>query len=245
MIIDWWALGLQTINFLILVLLLAHFFWRPIAGAITKRKNATQEMLDGAKAAQEKADEALTKVTLAQEGIAGERDTILSDATAAAEVTTKSMVKEANAKVEKIMTAAKVANERRDAATRKETITQACELAVEVAGKLLKRFDAAGVQAAFLSLLIDALTEMPEDNRAALLDTPDGLDLLSAADLTESEKKEITKAVGQALGGSPKLTFVTEPTLIAGLEIRTDHFVLHNSWQADLTKILKDLEYAD
>jgi F-type H+-transporting ATPase subunit b len=155
------------------------------------------------------------------------------------------MLKDANAKVAEIMAAAELANDRRENVARDETITQACELAVEIAAKLLKRFDTAGVQTAFFTLFIDALKQMPEDNRTALLDTPDGFDLVSAADLTDSEQTKITKAVEQALGGSPKLTFCTDHTLIAGLEIRTSHFVLHNSWQADLIKILKDLKDAN
>ena len=42
MTIDWWTLGLQTINVLILIWLLAHFFWRPVAGMIEQRRAAAQ-----------------------------------------------------------------------------------------------------------------------------------------------------------------------------------------------------------
>jgi F-type H+-transporting ATPase subunit b len=41
------------------------------------------------------------------------------------------------------------------------------------------------------------------------------------------------------LGGTPRLRFVTDPDLIAGLELRSAHFVLHNSWRADLETILQ------
>jgi F-type H+-transporting ATPase subunit b len=39
-------------------------------------------------------------------------------------------------------------------------------------------------------------------------------------------------------------SFVTDPDLIAGLELRSAHFVLHNSWRADLETILKEVENA-
>jgi F-type H+-transporting ATPase subunit b len=29
--IDWWTLGLQAVNVLILIWLLGYFFWRPVA----------------------------------------------------------------------------------------------------------------------------------------------------------------------------------------------------------------------
>ena len=34
MTIDWWTLGLQTVNVIALVWLLGRFFWRPLAGMI-------------------------------------------------------------------------------------------------------------------------------------------------------------------------------------------------------------------
>jgi F-type H+-transporting ATPase subunit b len=37
------------------------------------------------------------------------------------------------------------------------------------------------------------------------------------------------------------LRFVTDPDLIAGLELRGAHFVLHNSWRADIEQILKEI----
>ena len=38
MTIDFWGLGLQAVNVLILVWLLSRVFWRPVAAAIAKRQ---------------------------------------------------------------------------------------------------------------------------------------------------------------------------------------------------------------
>ena len=43
MTIDWWTLGLQTVNVLILVWLLGRFFWRPVAAMIEQRRAAAQQ----------------------------------------------------------------------------------------------------------------------------------------------------------------------------------------------------------
>jgi F-type H+-transporting ATPase subunit b len=37
MTIDWWTLGIQAVNVIILVWLLARFFWRPVAAMIEQR----------------------------------------------------------------------------------------------------------------------------------------------------------------------------------------------------------------
>src|SRR5271168_4267798 len=75
MSIDWWTLGLQTVNIVILVWLLQRFFWTPVAGMIAERRAAAQKALADAQAARDEA----------RAGFAGERDKILSDAHAEAE----------------------------------------------------------------------------------------------------------------------------------------------------------------
>ena len=45
MTFDWWTLGLQTVNIVILVWLLQRFFWAPIAGMIAERRAASQQPL--------------------------------------------------------------------------------------------------------------------------------------------------------------------------------------------------------
>ena len=38
MTIDWWTLGIQTVNVVILIWLLGRFFWRPVAAMIEQRR---------------------------------------------------------------------------------------------------------------------------------------------------------------------------------------------------------------
>lgn len=42
----------------------------------------------------------------------------------------------------------------------------------------------------------------------------------------------------------PALQFVTDPALIAGLELRGPHFVLRNSWRADLETLAREVKDA-
>ena len=42
MTIDWWTLGIQTVNVIILIWLLGRFFWRPVAAMIEQRRAAAQ-----------------------------------------------------------------------------------------------------------------------------------------------------------------------------------------------------------
>src|SRR5215813_13345337 len=54
--IDWSTLGLQTINAVVLIWLLAHFLFRPVVDAIAARQKAAAQLLADAKAAKAAAE---------------------------------------------------------------------------------------------------------------------------------------------------------------------------------------------
>ena len=54
--IDWWTLGLQTVNALVLIWLLAHFLFRPVVDAIATRQKAAGQLLADAQAAKTAAE---------------------------------------------------------------------------------------------------------------------------------------------------------------------------------------------
>jgi F-type H+-transporting ATPase subunit b len=54
--IDWWTLGLQTVNALVLISLLGHFLFRPVADVIAARQQAAQKVLAEAQAAKAAAE---------------------------------------------------------------------------------------------------------------------------------------------------------------------------------------------
>lgn len=244
MTIDWWTLGLQAANLLILMWLLSRVFWRPVAGAIAKRKETVQATLDAAKTAQAKADAALVEVTKTRKGIAAERNSILNAAKEEADAASKAMLAQAQEKIGKNTAAAQLALARDTEILRKKMATQAAELSIEIAEKLLKNLNASTVQTAFLDALVTGVKNMPPKDRTTLTDSTDGINLVSAADLEDVDKETIAKAITQALGTKQDIRFATDPDLIAGLEIHTPHFILHNSWQSDLARIQREMKDA-
>lgn len=238
MTLDFWGLGLQAVNVLILVWLLSRVFWRPVASAIAKRQKAAQAVIGSAQAVQAKAEVALAEAAEARAGIAAERTAVLDAARAEAETASKAALAEARAKAETIVAAAKITIAHDAEAARKANAQQASDLSLKIAARLLRRMDSPAVRSAFLSQLVDAIADMPAAAREALVADPNGVEIVSTAH-TSAERQKIEKAVEAALGGSPVLRFAIEPALIAGLELRSPHFILHNSWQADLAQVRK------
>lgn len=242
--IDFWGLGLQAVNVLILVWLLSRVFWRPVAKAITTRRDTAHAMLASAKETQAKADVALAEVIKLRAGIASEREAVLTAATASADIAKKTALNAAHDEAEKLIAAARRDIDRNTDTARKENAAKTSELAVDIAAKLLGQLNTPLAQEGFLALLVEAIANMPAADKVALNETKTTIELVSAAELDEASKAKTRKAVTEALGGSPEFSFVVDPELIAGLEIRTAHFVLHNSWKSDLARILKDLKNA-
>ncbi len=116
-------------------------------------------------------------------------------------------------------------------------------LAIEIARRLAARLDGAQIQAAFLEWLVTAIHAMPAQERQAV--TADGapLEALSATALDQAQQDHAGALIGKAFGAQPRITFKVDPALIAGLELHGEHFILGNSWRADLGIIRTDLAH--
>ncbi|MEH6646735.1 ATP synthase F0 subunit B [Sulfitobacter sp.] len=238
MTIDFWGLGLQAINVLILVWLLSRVFWRPVAAAIARRQETAQAVMETAQAKQDEANAALAEVTKARGGIKAERAAVLDAARAEAETAAKATLASAQADAEKLRAAAKASIDKQTLSAQKANAVEAADLSLKIAGKLLERLNGPAVHAAFLAQLVDTITQMPSTDRAALLDAQSDIEIVTAQDAS-AERDNIVKAVHKALGSKPDVRFVVEPALLGGLELRSAHFVLRNSWQADLMQVQK------
>ena len=78
--IDWWTLGLQTVNVLVLVWILSKFLFRPVVAIIDERRAAAAKILTDAEAAKEQAAAARDVAEAHSAAIAAGRDAALRQA---------------------------------------------------------------------------------------------------------------------------------------------------------------------
>jgi F-type H+-transporting ATPase subunit b len=242
MTFDWWTFGLQTVNVLILIWILGRFFWRPVAGMIEQRRRQTQDLLEQARRDREAAARALAEAEKRSDDFAAEREAILARARQEAVEAKRVLMEQAQAEGARARSAAAadLAQRRRD--SEQEWAAQAGRLAVTIAGRLAARLDGAAVRAAFLHWLIEKLGAQSEQTRQSLV-AGGAVELISATPLDGSEQSRIGAELASALGAPQELAFLVDPALIAGLELRTPHFALSNSWRADLAEILAELSH--
>jgi F-type H+-transporting ATPase subunit b len=243
MSIDWWTLGIETVNVAVLVWLLGRFFWRPVSAMIAERRAEATRLLEEAEARKKEAAAALDDIRKTRDGFAAEREAVLAQARADAGKERGALIETARADAAALQAEARAATEAERAAAEAEWTARSARLAVEIARKLMARLDGAHVQGAFTDWLVAAIGKLPDDTRKAAVSGGATLEALSAAPVDARMQGEIAMRISQALGASPAITFGTDPSLIAGLELRGPHLAIANSWKADLDRILAEVAH--
>ncbi len=245
MTIDWWTLGVQTVNVLILIWLLGRFFWRPVAAMIDQRRATAQRILADAEAKRSQAADALAEIERTRAGFAQEREAIIAAAREAAERERAARLTEAANEAASLQQGASAAIDKEKEAADNAWAERASRLAVDVAGRLVARLDGPSVRAAFLEGLLNNIRSLPEPARQAMAADGLALEAISATPLDPADQGRCRALIGEALGTHPQIAFKADPALIAGLELRGPNLLVSNSWRADLAQILADLTHDD
>ena len=232
--IDWSTLALQTVNVLVLVWLLARFLFRPVMAIIAERRIAAEKLLADAATTRAQAEAYTAEARHRLEGVAAKAEHMLTEARAmlsqqAADAATRAQI-EAKAAIEN------------DRVTMEHTLRQqACDLAMVIAHRLLRRLPVKTATAALLESLTSAVDDLPDEQRRDLA-AVGPLDIVTATPLDDAQQMACRDMMCQALGRTSTLVFRTDPALIAGVELHTPGMLVRNSWQADLERIAGELQ---
>jgi F-type H+-transporting ATPase subunit b len=242
--IDWWTLGIQTVNVLVLIWLLKRFFWAPIAAMIEQRRTVTQQTLADAAAKHDQATAAVTEIEKTRAGFGKERDALMAAARQAADTAHAASLDKAAHEAAAMEVAARANIAQEKDAAEKVWHTASSQLAIDIARRLASRLDGKAVRAAFLESLVTSVCALPQQTRQAMAASDAAIAAVSATPLDAAEQVQARTAIETAFGCHPAITFTADPALIAGLELRAPHLAVKNSWQADLDQILAKLTHA-
>jgi F-type H+-transporting ATPase subunit b len=243
MTIDWWTLGIQAVNVLILIWLLARFFWRPVAVMIEQRQAAAQQMLTEAETKRGEAANAVAEIERTRAGFEREREAIIAAAHETAERACKELLAAAAKEAAALSASATAAIEKERGAAETRWTERASRLAIEIASRLVARLDGPVVSAAFLDWLLGEIRSLPDPVRSAVAADGVVLEAISALPVDPADQERYRQSIRGAFGALPQITFKVDAALIAGLELHGPHLAVNNSWRADLTKILADLAH--
>lgn len=238
--IDWWTLALQTINVLVLVWILQRFLLKPVAAIIEARQAAAAKLLADAEGVKAAAEAERQKASEEAAKTAAGRDEVLKAAAAQGETARAAMLSDARNEADKVRLAANAEIER----SRKENAVadeaHARALAVDIARKLFSRLPDDAKVSGFIDGLADAVAALPQESRSGVANGAP-LALKAPRPLTATEEETCRARLSAAFGHPVDITVVSDPELIAGLEIDTRHALVRNSFRADLDRIAEEL----
>lgn len=243
--IDWWTLGLQTINALVLIWLLSRFLFRPVADIIARRKAEASRLLDDAATARAAAAALREQSDAALADVAAGRAAAIRAAAAEAQTQKDALLAAARAETDRMRASAAVEIDRMRKSERLAAGGRASRLAVEIARRLFERLPQEARVAGFVEGLARAAADLPPAARAEF-GAPGALARLAAArPLTPQEDALLREKLAQAFDHPLELVVDVDAALIAGLELENQHASIRNSFRADLARIAAELERDD
>ncbi|WP_112322274.1 F0F1 ATP synthase subunit B family protein [Oceanibium sediminis] len=238
---DWWAFAFQGINVLVLMWLLSRFLFRPVARIIADRQEATSQALAEAEKAKQAAVVAEAAAKTEQDKTASARLEVLEAARKEAEQQKKDILDAAHKTAADIRRAARDDAAHHAETERKARAARASELAVAITRRLLANLPDDARVSGYAARLRAALEALDSEQRQALNADADHLRLVTPRPLDAAELAEAMAAIRATLDTTGAVPVDPDAALIAGLELRGRHGVIHNSLSHDLERIAEAL----
>ncbi len=235
MLIDWFTVGAQLLNFLILVWLLKRFLYRPILDAVDAREKRIADELADADAKRADAKQERETFQHKNEAFEQQRATLLSQATDAAKAERQRLMDEARQAAD-ALSAKRQKTLRNEAQSLRQAIGQRTRQEVfAIARKALADLASANLEERMAEAFLSRLRELGEPARNSLgesLRTASEPALVrSVFELPPVQRAAIQDALNRTFSADLALRFETAPDLIGGIELTTNGQKL--AWSID------------
>jgi F-type H+-transporting ATPase subunit b len=235
-LIDWFTVCAQAINFLILVWLLRRYLYKPVLAAIDAREKKVAAKINDAAAQETKAQAAGEELRKRNEAFDREREAVMRKATEEGVVERDRIIDSArqDSQLLRVKLTQLLAAERAELGRQLSLRTQAEVFALT--RKALTELAGASVEDRMLDILIERLRELPQQGLAPAAPTvvtgsadaaaPSGpsRDVLvrSAYEPSPTGRTKLEAAIRERLGANVVVHFETAAGLVCGFELAVD-----------------------
>jgi F-type H+-transporting ATPase subunit b len=245
MLIDWFTVGAQALNFLILVWLLKRFLYKPILNAVDAREKLIATELSDARAKMTEAQKERDDFQHKNEVFDQQRAALFSKASDEAKAERQRLLDEARKAADalsaKRQEALRSGFDSLDQAIRRRTQ----EEVFAVTRKVLTDLSGSSLEERIAEIFMHRLDTMDDKAKAALgqaLKTASEPALVrSAFDLPAEQRAAIQNALNVTFSMDVRLRFETAPDLVGGIELTTNGQKLAWSIADYLTSLQDDV----
>jgi F-type H+-transporting ATPase subunit b len=221
--IDWFTIGAQVLNFVILIWLMKRFLYQPILRAIDEREKRIARELSDADATKNEARKERDEFQQKNAVFDDQRAALLSKATDEAKDEREQLLAEARQAADALSATREEALKREHRDLTDEISRRTQDEVFAIARKALTDLADAGLEQRMSHVFTRRLRELsdePKDRLAgALKSASEPAIVRSAFDLPDEARAAIQKALNETFSAEIPLRFETMPDLVGGIEI--------------------------
>jgi F-type H+-transporting ATPase subunit b len=225
-LIDWFTVGAQILNFLILVWLLRRFLYKPVLDAIDGREQRIQREAKAAVEKQLEAQARLDDFSKKNQAFDAQRAGMVAEVVAQTNSQRERLLAEARKDADGLR--AQYANAiSNDQAQMGRRITRLVgDEVFGIARKALAELASARLEECMAEQFVRRLRALNADAKkslaAAVANSSEPAQLRSSFDLQAQDRATIQNSINEALGADVLLRYVTAPDCICGIELRAN-----------------------
>jgi F-type H+-transporting ATPase subunit b len=246
MLIDWFTVGAQFINFIVLVLLMKRFLYRPILEAMAARELRIATTLEDAARKDADAEKGLTLLRQREEALEAHRTVLLKTATDDADQRRKQLIAAAREEVSSLQTRWHEAFAKEKDQLRHDLTLRVQAEVLAIARSVLKELASTSLEEAIARQFIRQLRSLSDQERkdivAVLKNSDHAASVRSVFPMPAPLRLEIEHAIGEQLWSSASVRFETTPDVLGGVELLTAGHKVSWSIEAYLTSLEKSLD---
>lgn len=246
MLIDWFTVAAQMLNFMILIWLMKRFLYKPILNAIDAREKKIAAQLADAEAKKAEARSERDEFQRKNEDFDQQRAELLVKATEEAKTEGQRLMEEAR-KAADAMSAKRQETLRSDA----HNLNQALMLRTgqevfAIARRTLSDLAGASLEERMSEVFCRRIRELDSETKARLAGpittAAKPAKVRSAFELPEEQRRSIQQALNETFSADIRVRFETEPELVSGIELATGGQKVAWSIADYLTTLEKEVE---
>lgn len=218
MLIDWFTVVAQIVNFLILVGLLKHFLYGPLVRAIDAREKRIADRLAEAASMNREADRRMEQIAAETSEFEQKRASLLSEARKAADDKRKELFETARDSVRTLETKWHQDLDREKAAFLTEIRRRASGAILSTTRRVVADLAGTRLEQAAVDVFLEKLQALDPCTLRSLVGSD--FSVQSATELPETVQSGIRDAVEKRLGIAVHLQFERVPTMAWGIELR-------------------------
>ncbi|MGR9044679.1 MAG: F0F1 ATP synthase subunit delta [Gammaproteobacteria bacterium] len=244
MLIDWFTVFAQLVNFLILMALLKHFLYKPILQALDNREKKIAGQLEEARKSKADAERERNEYVHKNERFDQQRADLLKQAQNDAEHEREKLLEAARAEVDKQREGWQQALQIERFSLHRDLMRQTQNQVFAITRKVLADLASESLEQGIVEAFIRRLHVVNESEKnrltLAIQATSNPVVVRSAFELTPEQQSALNRAVRSVLAAEADIEFEAADELIGGIELSTNGHKL--SW--NIADYLASLEHS-